>query len=37
VLVVHSTTEEAERAQAILAETSPVSIEKHEPALWETA
>jgi hypothetical protein len=30
VLVVHGAAEEAERAHAILAETSPVSIEKHE-------
>src|SRR5215469_16034064 len=30
VLVVHGTAEEAERAHAILAETSPVSVEKHE-------
>jgi hypothetical protein len=32
VMVVHGTPEELERAQAILADTSPVSIEKHEPA-----
>ncbi len=32
VMVVHGTTEELERARAILADTSPVSIEKHEPA-----
>ncbi len=32
VMVVHGTAEELERARAILAETSPVSIEKHEPA-----
>ncbi|HEY6346324.1 MAG TPA: hypothetical protein VIY49_32955 [Bryobacteraceae bacterium] len=29
VLVVHATAEEAERAHAILSDTSPVSIEKH--------
>jgi hypothetical protein len=32
VMVVHGTAEELDRARAILAETSPVSIEKHEPA-----
>ena len=32
VMVVHGTPEELDRARAILAETSPVSIEKHEPA-----
>ena len=32
VMVVHGTAEELERARAILADTSPVSIEKHEPA-----
>ena len=32
VMVVHGTAEEVERARAILADTSPVSIEKHEPA-----
>src|SRR5271170_5785908 len=32
VIVVHGTPEELERARAVLAETSPVSIEKHEPA-----
>jgi len=32
VLVVHGTPEEAERAQTILATTSPVSLEKHETA-----
>jgi hypothetical protein len=33
VMVVHGTAEELERARAILAETSPVSIERHEPAV----
>jgi len=37
VLVVHGTAEEAERAHAILSDTSPVSIEKHEAALSEKA
>ena len=37
VLVVHGTAEEVERAQAILAGTSPVSIEKHEAAVSEKA
>jgi hypothetical protein len=32
VLVVHATAEETERAHAILSDTSPVSIEKHEAA-----
>jgi hypothetical protein len=32
VMVVHGTAEELERARAILAEISAVSIEKHEPA-----
>jgi hypothetical protein len=32
VMVVHGTPEELQRAQAILAATSPVSIEKHELA-----
>jgi hypothetical protein len=32
VMVVHGTAEEVERARAILADTSPVSIEMHEPA-----
>jgi hypothetical protein len=32
VIVAHGTAEELERARTILAETSPVSIEKHEPA-----
>jgi hypothetical protein len=32
VLVVHGTAEELERARAILTETSPISIEKHEMA-----
>jgi hypothetical protein len=32
VMVVHGTAEELERARAILADTSPVSIEKHESA-----
>ncbi len=32
VLIVHGTPEELERARAILADTSPVSIEKHEAA-----
>jgi hypothetical protein len=32
VMVVHGTPEELQRAQAILADTSPVSIEKHELA-----
>jgi hypothetical protein len=32
VMVVHGTAEELDRARAILAETSPVSIEKHESA-----
>ncbi len=32
VMVVHGTAEELDQARAILAETSPVSIEKHEPA-----
>ena len=32
VMVVHGSAEELDRARAILAETSPVSIEKHEPA-----
>jgi hypothetical protein len=32
VMVVHGTAEELDRARAILAETSPVSIEKHKPA-----
>jgi hypothetical protein len=32
VLVVHGTPEELERARAILAETSPISIETHEVA-----
>ncbi len=32
VLVVHGTAEELERARAVLADTSPVSIEKHQVA-----
>jgi hypothetical protein len=36
VMVVHGTAEELDRARAILAETSPVSIEKHEPAAART-
>jgi hypothetical protein len=32
VMVVHGTAEELERARAILAETSPVSVDQHEPA-----
>jgi len=32
VMVVHGTAEELDRARAVLAETSPVSIEKHEAA-----
>jgi hypothetical protein len=32
VLVAHGTLEELERAQAILADTSPISVEKHEAA-----
>jgi len=32
VLVVHGTGAELERAQAVLAATSPISIEKHEVA-----
>ena len=37
VLVVHGTAEEAERAHAILADTSPVSIEKHATAVSQMA
>jgi hypothetical protein len=33
VMVAHGTAEELDRARAILAETSPVSIEKHEPSI----
>ena len=32
VMVVHGTTEELEQARTILADTSPVSVEKHESA-----
>jgi hypothetical protein len=37
VLVVHGTAEEAERAHAILENTSRASIEKHEAAVAEKA
>jgi hypothetical protein len=37
VLVVHGTQEEIDRAQAILAGTSPVSLEKHEATAVKTA
>jgi hypothetical protein len=33
VLVVHGTPEELERARTILAATSPISVEEHEPTL----
>jgi uncharacterized membrane protein len=37
VLVVHGTAEEAERAHAILSDTAPLSIEKHESAELQKA